>query len=315
MALILTFGPISGAHFNPVVTLAERRGCRGGPSPWYVVAQVAGAMLGVWTAHAMFGEPVFMLSHHVRSGTAQWFSEFVATFGLLAVITGCSRRRPEAVPFAVAAYIVAAYWFTASTSFANPAVTIARAFTDTFAGIRPGDVPGFIVAQVLGGMSAALLLRWLTPAALEPSRDNAPLITGGGSMTTVLFACVHNAGRSQMAAAWFNALADPAKARAVSAGTDPGSRVHPEVVAAMSEVGIDLSGAPTTKLTPELAAGASMLITMGCGDQCPVVPGVKRDDWPLEDPKGKPVEAVRAIRDEIRSRVQALVESQGWASR
>ena len=134
-------------------------------------------------------------------------------------------------------------------------------------------------------------------------------------MTTVLFACVHNAGRSQMAAAWFNVLADPARARAVSAGTDPGSRVHPEVIVAMSEVGFDLSRAPTTKLTPELAAGASMLITMGCGDQCPVVPGVKRDDWPLEDPKGKPVEAVRAIRDEIRSRVQELVERQGWASR
>ena len=134
-------------------------------------------------------------------------------------------------------------------------------------------------------------------------------------MTTVLFACVHNAGRSQMAAAWFNALADPAKARAISAGTDPGPRVHPEVVAVMGEAGFDLSNAPTTKLTTELAAGASMLITMGCGDQCPVVPGVKRDDWPLEDPKGKPIEAVRAIRDEIRSRVQELVEGQGWAGR
>ena len=134
-------------------------------------------------------------------------------------------------------------------------------------------------------------------------------------MTIVLFACVHNAGRSQMAAAWFNELADPARARAVSAGTNPGSRVHPEVVAAMNEAGFDLSGAPTTKLTPELAAGASMLITMGCGDQCPVVPGVKRDDWPLDDPKGKPIEAVRAIRNEIRARVQELVERQGWASR
>jgi arsenate reductase len=132
-------------------------------------------------------------------------------------------------------------------------------------------------------------------------------------MKTVLFACVHNAGRSQMAAAWFNALADPARARAVSAGTAPGSRVHPEVVAAMSEAGFDLSAALTTKLTPELAARAAILITMGCGDQCPVVPGVKRDDWPLEDPKGKPIEAVRAIRDEIRTRVQKLVEEQGWA--
>jgi len=132
-------------------------------------------------------------------------------------------------------------------------------------------------------------------------------------MTTILFACVHNAGRSQMAMAWFNALADPAKARAISAGTDPGPRVHPEVMAAMAEVGFDLSGAPTSMLTTELAAGVSMLITMGCGDQCPVVPGVARDDWPLTDPKGQPLAAVRAIRDEIRARVQSLLEQQGWA--
>lgn len=132
-------------------------------------------------------------------------------------------------------------------------------------------------------------------------------------MTVVLFACVHNAGRSQMAAAWFNALSEPSRAHAISAGTDPGPGVHPEVIAVMSETGFDLSGAPTTKLTPELAAGASMLITMGCGDQCPVVLGVKRDDWPLEDPKGKPIGAVRAIRDEIRTRVEELVEKQGWA--
>ncbi len=134
-------------------------------------------------------------------------------------------------------------------------------------------------------------------------------------MNTVLFACVHNAGRSQMAAAWFNALADPATARAISAGTNPGGRVHPEVVAAMSEVGVDLSGAPTTKLTPELAAGAEMLITMGCGDQCPIVPGLQRDDWPLEDPKGKSIEVVRAIRDDIRGRVKALIDAHGWTSR
>ena len=179
MALIHTFGPISGAHFNPVVTLAEREGLPWRGIAWYVAAQVAGAMLGVWVAHTMFGERVFMLSHHARSGAAQWLSEFVATFGLVAVITGCARRRSEAVPVVVAAYITAAYWFTASTSFANPAVTIARAFTDTFAGIRPGDVPGFVVAQLLGGMSAALLLRWLTPAALDPSRDDVSLVTGG----------------------------------------------------------------------------------------------------------------------------------------
>ena len=129
----------------------------------------------------------------------------------------------------------------------------------------------------------------------------------------VLFACVHNAGRSQMAAAWFNALADPAKARAISAGTDPGPRVHPEVIVAMREAGLDLSSAPTTRLTTEIAQGAQMLVTMGCGDQCPFVPDTTREDWPLEDPKGKPLDQVRAIRDDIRNRVRALVEREGWS--
>ena len=133
-------------------------------------------------------------------------------------------------------------------------------------------------------------------------------------MNVVLFACVHNAGRSQMAAAWFNRLADPAKARAISAGTDPGSRVHPEVINAMNEVGVDLSKAGTTRLTTEVAQQAQMLITMGCGDQCPVVPGVRRDDWPLEDPKGKPIAQVRAIRDDIRQRVEALLVDEGWSA-
>lgn len=132
-------------------------------------------------------------------------------------------------------------------------------------------------------------------------------------MTRVIFACVHNAGRSQMAAAFFNQLADPARAVAISAGTAPGTRVHPEVADAMREVDIDLSGAVPRKLTAELAAGAAWLITMGCGDQCPVVPGAKRDDWPLEDPKGKPVERVRDIRDDVRSRVAAFVAAHGLA--
>ena len=133
-------------------------------------------------------------------------------------------------------------------------------------------------------------------------------------MNVVLFACVHNAGRSQMAAAWFNRLADPTKARAISAGTDPCSRVHPEVIDAMNEVGVDLSKAVTTRLTTEVAQQAQMLITMGCGDQCPLVPGVRRDDWPLEDPKGKPIAHVRAIRDDIRQRVEALLVDQGWSA-
>lgn len=131
-------------------------------------------------------------------------------------------------------------------------------------------------------------------------------------MTTVIFACVHNAGRSQMAAALFNALADPAKARAISAGTNPGERVHPEVVDVMQEAGIDLAAARPQRLTPELAAGAQLLVTMGCGDECPYVPGLRRDDWPLEDPKGKPTARVREIRDEIHGRVRTLLTREGW---
>lgn len=131
-------------------------------------------------------------------------------------------------------------------------------------------------------------------------------------MNVVIFACVHNAGRSQMAAAWFTQLADPEKARAISAGTEPGTRVHPEVVQAMREVGIDLAGAQPQFLSPELAAGASWLITMGCGDACPVVPGVRRADWPLEDPKGKPLERVREIRDEVRALVVSFTQQYGW---
>jgi len=131
-------------------------------------------------------------------------------------------------------------------------------------------------------------------------------------MNTVLFACIHNAGRSQMAAAWFNALADRSKAAAVSAGTEPGNRVHPEVVQAMREVGIELEGLKPQKLTDELAGEASILITMGCGDACPYVPGLRRLDWPLEDPKGKPAERVREIRDDVKARVLQLLETEHW---
>jgi glycerol uptake facilitator-like aquaporin len=168
VALILTFGGLSGAHFNPAVSLAEAVG--GGLAwrdvPAYVLAQVAGAFAGVAVAHLMFGEPVFFASRHVRAGPAQLLGELVATFGLLAVIQGCARHRAGAVPYAVAAYITAAYWFTSSTSFANPAVTLARAASDTFAGIRPADAPGFIVAQLVGAGAATGYCRWL----LRPPR-------------------------------------------------------------------------------------------------------------------------------------------------
>src|SRR5690242_15256543 len=166
VALILTFGSISGAHFNPAVTIADAS--QGGLSwrevPPYIIAQIVGAFAGVAITHLMFGLPVFFASHHARAGLAQMFSEFVASFGLLAVIWGCVRFRAQMVPFAVAAYITAAYWFTASTSFANPAVTLARSASDTFAGIRPVDAPGFIIAQLAGAMAATFLFRWLVPS-------------------------------------------------------------------------------------------------------------------------------------------------------
>jgi len=166
VALILTFGGISGAHFNPAVTVAD---ASQGGLPWgdvvpYVVAQLAGAFAGVALAHVMFDAPLFSASRHVRAGMGQLAGELTATFGLVSVIWGCSRSRPSVTPFAVAAYITAAYWFTSSTSFANPAVTLARAASDTFAGIRPADAPGFIAAQAVGAAAATFLFRWLVPS-------------------------------------------------------------------------------------------------------------------------------------------------------
>jgi glycerol uptake facilitator-like aquaporin len=169
-ALILTFRPISGAHLNPVVSLAE---AFLGRLPWgeacfYVVAQVSGGIFGAACADIMFALPLFSLSQHARTGAPLWFSEFVATFGLILIIRGCSRFEPQWLPVAVACYIAAAYWFTASTSFANPAVTIARSLSDTFAGIRPADVLPFVAAQVCGGFSAVLVFEWLSPQPSDP---------------------------------------------------------------------------------------------------------------------------------------------------
>jgi glycerol uptake facilitator-like aquaporin len=167
IALILAFGAISGAHLNPAVTLADA--LRGG-FPWrevpaYILVQAAGAVGGVIVAHLMFGLPLLAVSTHIRSGPSELFSEFVATFGLLAAIWGCAWHRPSAVPYAVGSYITAAYWFTASTSFANPAVTLARCMTNTFSGIRPTDVAGFVGVQISGAIAATLLFQWLAPIA------------------------------------------------------------------------------------------------------------------------------------------------------
>jgi len=181
LALILMFGALSGAHFNPVVTISEawqQNMSRSEALP-YMAVQIAGAFAGVAMAHGMFGEPVFFASEHIRTGWAQWWSEFVATFGLIAVIISTSRTRPQTTPLAVAAYITAAYWFTSSTSFANPAVTLARAASNTFSGIRPADVSGFILAQLSGMVAATWLFNWLYPAetgAAEAVRSATPSI-------------------------------------------------------------------------------------------------------------------------------------------
>ncbi len=180
VVLILVFGPLSGAHFNPAVTLAFwlRRELTRGDAACYLVAQLAGGLIGVMAAHAMFGEPLLVEGVKARTGAGQWLGEFVATFALLAAILGCLRTRPEAVPYAVGLIITAGYWFTSSTSFANPAVTVARSFTDTFAGIAPAHAPAFIAAELAGAVAATLLFRWLesnaASQAVPPAGQDAP---------------------------------------------------------------------------------------------------------------------------------------------
>lgn len=174
VALISTFGPISGAHFNPVVTLAfaAQRTISPSTAVGYIVAQFVGAVLGVWLAHIMFGLPILEVSAHARGTVGEWVGEVVATFGLIGLVVSCSRHAPAAIPHALAAYITGAYWFTSSTSFANPAVTLARSLTDSFAGIAPAHVAGFIVAELIGGTIALLVFRWLL--RLRPVGGNDP---------------------------------------------------------------------------------------------------------------------------------------------
>ncbi|HEV7961663.1 MAG TPA: aquaporin [Actinoplanes sp.] len=308
-ALILTFGPVSGAHFNPVVSAADwwlgrrhRTGVSAGDLAGYVVAQVLGAIAGAVLANLMFDLAPVTFATTTRSAGNLWLGEVVATAGLLMLIFALVRSGRAAVaPAAVGAYIGAAYWFTSSTSFANPAVTIGRAFTDTFAGIAPSSVPGYVLAQLAGLLVGAGLVVALYPDVHRRSVGNTM-----SDKPSVLFVCVHNAGRSQMAAGWLRHLAgDTVEVR--SAGSEPGDRVNPAAVEAMREVGIDITGETPKKLEWETAESSDVIITMGCGDACPIFPGKRYEDWKLEDPAGKGVEAVRPIRDEIRTRIEKLL--------
>ena len=217
---------------------------------------------------------------------------------------------------AVGAYIGAAYWFTSSTSFANPAVTIGRMFTDTFAGIAPASVPVFIGAQIVGASSASVWSATCSPTpphrrpgrrphAMPPRHQRKRLMTV--TKPSVLFVCVHNAGRSQMAAAFLTHLSARRQVEVRSAGSEPAEQVNPAAVQAMAEVGIDIAAEKPKILTDQAVRESDVVITMGCGDTCPFYPGKRYEDWVLDDPAGKGVDAVRPIRDEIRDRVETLI--------
>ena len=329
VALILTFGPISGAHFNPAVTLADAS--QGGLSwqevPGYITAQVLGAFAGVGTANLMFREPVFFASRHARAGAAQIFSEFVATFGLLSVIWGCVRLRASTVPFAVGAYITAAYWFTASTSFANPAVTLARSASNTFAGIRLSDVPSFVAAELAGAAAATLLFRWLVPslpreasAVLVPHTGNDALrrraSQGMNKRMRVLILCTGNSARSQMAEGLLRHDAGDSF-EVFSAGTKP-TAVRPEAIAVMRELGIDISSHHSKSVDEFVGKDFNYVITVcdNAKESCPVFPAnTYRIHWSIEDPaavqgsKEERLAAFQRARDELRSRLCDFAEA------
>jgi thioredoxin type arsenate reductase len=316
LALILTFGPISGAHLNPVITLtaALQRRLSWRDVPVYLFAEIAGAFTGVACANGMFGLPLFLASSHARPGWAQLFSESLATFGLVIVVWTCVEFRAEAVPYAAAAYITAAYWFTASTSFANPAVTMARAATDTFAGIRPDDVSGFIVAQ-LGG--AALAMPFL--AGLRGQSGLTGAIDSGKGITKmkkrILFLCTGNSARSQMAEGLMRHLAGE-RYDVFSAGTSP-KGLHALSVGVMNELGIDVSRQASKDLKVFLGQEFDYVITVcdRARQQCPVFPGAVPIHWQFDDPAEAVPEmqmtAFRQVRDEIMQRIRVFLSSNG----
>jgi glycerol uptake facilitator-like aquaporin len=320
VAIILAFGSISGAHFNPAITIADalEGGLAWRDASAYITAQFFGGIAGVGAANVMFGEPVFFVSHHARGGLPALFAEFVATFGLLLVVWGCSRYRSNLTAVAVASYIVGAYWFTASTSFANPAVAIARSLSDTFAGIAPADVPGFIVAEFAGALAATAFVAWLWPRAMRPAavvvpHDSLRRRSSRGMKQPVLFVCVHNSARSQMAQAFLNACC-PDDFVAESAGLEPGT-LNPLAIEAMREVGIDISHNATKSAFDLYKAGKAFayVITVcdeASAERCPVFPGTAlRLNWSFPDPASfqgtweERMAQTRAVRDAIRAKI------------
>ncbi len=311
--LIAVFGPISGAHFNPVVSVADwwlGRRTGGGLRPpevgVYAAAQTTGAIAGAIVANLMFALPAVTRSTTTRAGGHLWLAEVVATTGLLVVIGSLTRHERTV---AVAAYIGAAYWFTSSTSFANPAVTIGRAFTDTHTGIAPAGVPGFVIAQGIGLVIAVGMVTVLGSPGTVKRKESSNMSEQAKPtvLPTVLFVCVHNAGRSQMAAGWLRHLAGD-RVRVLSAGSAPKESINPVAVEAMAEVGIDITGNIPQKLESETAQESDVIVTMGCGDACPYFAGKRYEDWELTDPAGQPLEVVRRVRDEIRERIEGLLK-------
>jgi arsenate reductase (thioredoxin) len=313
VALILALQPVSAA-FNPVVTLVERAfGVLSTRTALALMAaQFAGGILGAIVANLMFGLPAVSIATHQRSGAGLWLGEVVATLGLVVVIFGALRAgRASSVAFAVGGYITAAYWFTSSTSFANPAVTLARMFSDTFAGIAPGSVPPFVVMQLIGGGLACLVVRVLYPNAPTVAADPVPVKRGSivsdtATRPAVLYACIHNSGRSVAAQVLTEHYAGGAVA-VRSAGSEPGDTVNPVVAQVLAERGLFTAGHKPTLLDGDLVEAADVVITMGCGETCPVFPGRRYEDWPVADPKDQDLPTVRAIVDDIDQRVRKLL--------
>jgi arsenate reductase len=320
--LILMLGPISGAHLNPAVSgldwlLGSRRGTGLSARELgaYVPAQVAGAVGGAVLANLMYARAAVTWSARRRSAGHLLLGEVVATAGLLVLVVALARTgRAKAAPAAVGAYIGAAYFFTSSTSFANPAVTVGRAFTDTFAGIAPASVPGFVGAQFVGTAVAVGMISLLYPDTASAADDL--VVPHGGSLPAegqavqnrpqILVACRRNAGRSIAASVLLDHYAQ-GRIAVSSAGSTPADEIHPEIRTVLAERGLSTEGQFPKPFTDEMVQASDVVITMGCGEACPVFPGRRYLDWAIDDPHGRALDAVRRIVDDLDFRVRALV--------